>query len=57
MSSIIDHAVAYQNALRKALEEWKTARAAACEVGVQHAEYIARLARLANAEDALQKLA
>jgi len=37
----------------EAAKEWKSARLSCLEIGVKHAEYMARLNRLSEAEDAL----
>jgi hypothetical protein len=39
--------------LAEAVERWRRARIAACEVGLQHPDYMDRLNELSEAEDAL----
>lgn len=40
-------------AMEAAVQRWRRARIAACEVGLQHPDYMDRLNELSEAEDAL----
>lgn len=49
------HPPAPRDDLVAEVEEWRAARKATTEVGVRHPEYMARLNRLSEAEDALAR--